>query len=174
MQWNFFNIFKKADFNTLMFSVAITGWIFYKYPELNYILVVTIFCSIYCFARLVVCLFNSFQDWRRTHTDRLYYKQQEEKKTLRTKLEAQYVYDMLSEDNKKLFYSIVKTAVKSGYSDVYILHGMDSCSPIVTQLRNYLYRDNLINSWVIIYESVDSVSVSIKAPLNEILESKCK
>ena len=39
MDWSFLDIFKKADFNTLMFSIAVTGWIlFYIYPENIYML----------------------------------------------------------------------------------------------------------------------------------------
>ena len=34
MDWSFLDIFKKADFNTLMFSIAVTGWIlFYIYQK---------------------------------------------------------------------------------------------------------------------------------------------
>ena len=62
MNWDFLDILKKAHFNTLMFSAAITAWIFlYIYPENNYILGAAIFCSIYCLARLAVYIKNYYQ-----------------------------------------------------------------------------------------------------------------
>ena len=102
------------------------------------------------------------------------YKKQEEKKIRDKKLQAQYVYDRLSQESKELFSSIVKTATKSSYSDVYILQGMNSCSQVVAQLSNILYGDNMINSWVSIDETSENVCIYIKSPLNEIIESNNK
>ena len=175
MDWSFLNIFKKADFNTLMFSIAVTGWILLRiYPENIYILISAILCSIYCVARLVVFLFKSYQGKKTIEASRLYDKQQEEKKIRDKKLQAQYVYDRLSQESKELFSSIVKTATKSSYSDVYILQGMNSCSQVVAQLSNILYGDNMINSWVSIDETSENVCIYIKSPLNEIIESNNK
>ena len=62
MDWSFLDIFKKADFNTLMFSIAVTGWIlFYIYPENIYMLTAAILCSIYSVARFVVFSFKSYK-----------------------------------------------------------------------------------------------------------------
>ena len=99
---------------------------------------------------------------------------QEEKKIRDKKLQAQYVYDRLSQESKELFSNIVKTATKSSYSDVYILQGMNSCSQVVAQLSNILYGDNMINSWVSIDETSENVCIYIKSPLNEIIESNNK
>ena len=172
MDWSFLNIFKKADFNTLMFSIAVTGWILLCiYPENIYILISAILCSIYCVARLVVFLFKSNQEKKIIEANRLYDEQQERKQIQEKRLQAQYVYDRLS---KELFSRIVKTATKSSYSDVYILQGMNSCSQVVAQLSNILYGDNMINSWVSIDETSENVCIYIKSPLNEIIESNNK
>ena len=96
MDWSFLNIFKKADFNTLMFSIAVTGWILLCiYPENIYILISAILCSIYCVARLVVFLFKSNQEKKIIEANRLYDEQQERKQIQEKRLQAQYVYDVL-------------------------------------------------------------------------------
>ena len=175
MDWSFLNIFKKADFNTLMFSIAVTGWILLCiYPENIYILISAILCSIYCVARLVVFLFKSNQEKKIIEANRLYDEQQERKQIQEKRLQAQYVYDRLSQESKELFSRIVKTATKSSYSDVYILQGVDSCSHTVLQLRNILYGDSMINSWVSMDENSENLCIYIKSPLNEIIESNNK
>ena len=175
MDWSFLNIFKKADFNTLMFSIAVTGWILLCiYPENIYILISAILCSIYCVARLVVFLFKSNQEKKIIEANRLYEEQQERKQIQEKRLQAQYVYDRLSQESKELFSRIVKTAPTSSSSDVYILQGMTSCSQVVAQLSNTLYADNMINSWVSIDETSQKLRIYIKSPLNEIIESNNK
>lgn len=175
MDWSFLNIFKKADFNTLMFSIAVTGWILLCiYPEIIYIRIAAILCSIYCVSRFVVFLFKSNQEKKIIEANRLYDEQQERKKIQDKKLQAQYVYDRLSQESKELFSSIVKTARKSSYSDVYILQNADSCSHTVSQLRIILYGDSMINSWVSIDDNSENLCIYIKSPLNEIIESNSK
>lgn len=172
MDWSFLDIFKKADFNTLMFSIALTGWIlFYIYPENIYMLTAAILCTIYSVARFVVYLFKYYKRKQIIRANRLYYEKQERKQIKEKRLQAQYVYDRLSQESKELFSRIVKTAIKSSYSDVYILQGMNSCSQVVAQLSNILYGDNMINSWVSIDETSENVCIYIKSPLNEIIES---
>ncbi len=175
MDWSFLNIIKKADFNTLMFSVALTSWILLCiYPGNIYLLIAAILCTIYSVTRFAVYLFNFYQVKKNRKANRLYDQQQEEKRIRERRLQAQFVYDRLSEKDKKLFADIAKSATKSSYSDVYILQGMESCSFIVSQLRSVLYSDNMINSWVSIDETMRSVSIYIKSPLNEIIESNSK
>lgn len=175
MDWSFLNIFKKAEFNTLMFSVAVTGWILlYIYPENFYMLIAAVLCSIYCVSRFVVYLFHYRQTKKVIKANRIYDKQQKEKKLQEERLQAQYVYDRLSSDSQEILSNLVKTATKSSYSDVYILQGINSCSQVVNQLRHVLYGDNMINSWVSIDDTSESICIYIKSPLNEIIESKNK
>ena len=58
MSWEFLDIFKKADFNKLMFSLAVAGWIVFFSPILEqikyYILGFSILASVYCLTGLVV------------------------------------------------------------------------------------------------------------------------
>lgn len=173
MNWDFLDIFKKAHFNTLMFSAAITAWIFlYIYPENNYILGAAIFCSIYCLARLAVYIKNYYKEYQISEENRQHKKQQEDKKIRDNKLQAQYVYDRLSEENQKMLSHLVKIAKKSAYSDVYILEGSNPESLIIIpQINRLLYGDAMIEQWISINESIDSYSVYIKSPLNKIIES---
>ena len=60
MEWDFLNVFKKAEFNTLMLSVSITGWILHILVFTNiYILGVAILSTAYCLIRLIVYLYQS-------------------------------------------------------------------------------------------------------------------
>lgn len=55
MDWDLFNIFKKAEFNTLMLSIAITGWILHFFVSTNiFILGGAVLSSAYCIIRLIV------------------------------------------------------------------------------------------------------------------------
>ena len=60
MDWGFINIFKKAEFNTLMLSIAIAGWIMniWIIPDNVYVVGITIMASIYCVIRFVVFCYN--------------------------------------------------------------------------------------------------------------------
>ena len=172
MDWSFLNIFKKADFNTLMFSIAVTGWILLCiYPEIIYIRIAAILCSIYCVSRFVVFLFKSNQEKKIIKANRIHAELQERKKIQEKRQQAQYAYDRLSKESKELFSSIVKTATKSSYSDIYMLQDMNSCFEIISKLRTILHRDSVIESWVSIDERSENICIYIESPLNEIIET---
>ena len=172
MDWSFLDIFKKADFNTLMFSIPVTGWIlFYIYSENIYMLTAAFLCSIYSVARFVVFLFKYYKRKRIIKANRIHAEQQERKKSQEKRLQAQYAYDRLSKESKELFSSIVKTATKSSYSDIYMLQDMNSCFEIISKLRTILHRDSVIESWVSIDERSENICIYIESPLNEIIET---
>lgn len=172
MDWSFLDIFKKADFNTLMFSIALTGWIlFYIYPENIYMLTAAILCSIYSVARFVVFSFKSYKRKKIIKANRIHAELQERKKIQEKRQQAQYAYDRLSKESKELFSSIVKTATKSSYSDIYMLQDMNSCFEIISKLRTILHRDSVIESWVSIDERSENICIYIESPLNEIIET---
>ena len=59
MNINIPDIFKKAEFNTLMLSGAITGWVlFVFFPENIYVTGIAVLCSAYCAIRFCVFLYN--------------------------------------------------------------------------------------------------------------------
>ena len=175
MDWSFLDIFKKADFNTLMFSIALTGWIlFYIYPENTYALTAAILCSIYSVARCVVYLFKYYKRKQIIRANRLHAEQQEREEIQKERQQAQYVYDRLSKESKDVFSYIVQTATKSSYSNVYMMHDLKSCSQIVSKLRTILHRDSMLGSWVGIDEDCENICIYINSPLNEIIESNNK
>lgn len=175
MDWGFLNIFKRADFNTLMFSFALTSWILlYKYPENVYFLGATIFFSIYCISRLAVYLFNSYKVKKLKKANRLYEQQQQEKKIQEKRIHAQFVYDRLSEKSKKIFSDLIKSAKKSSYSNAYILHDKISCLSLMDYLQHVKHSDSDLNSWINIDDNGECITIYIKPPLNDIIESNSK
>lgn len=173
MDWSFLNIFKRADFNTLMFSLAVTGWIMlYNNPDIIYLKMITLLCSIYCISRFFVYLYNVYQVSKTNKANAKYHKEQNDKKARDRELQAQFVYDRLSLDNQKILQEIIRRGEKSCYSDVYIIKDKLSNCMFISQVRMILFSDNMINNWISIEESSDSYSIYIKLPLNSIIESR--
>ncbi len=173
MDWSFLNIFKRADFNTFMFSLAVTGWIMlYYYPDIIYLKMLAILCSVYCIARLIVYLYNVYQTKEVKKANTRYDEEQKDKKAHDRGLQAQLVYDRLSFDNQKLLQEVVCKGEKSCYSNVYIIKDKISNCMFISQLEMMLYNDDMINNWICIKESQDSYSIHITPPLNSIIESQ--
>ena len=59
-----------------------------------------ILCSTYCVSRLIIYSFKSYWKKKKEETNRRNEEKQEKRDQ---RLEAQYVYDRLSEENKELF-----------------------------------------------------------------------
>lgn len=173
MDWSFLNIFKRADFNTLMFSLGVMGWIMnYLYPDIIYFIMIAIMCSVYCIARFVVHLYNAYQVSQTNKANAKYDQEQKDKMAHDRELQAQFVYDRLSCDDQKLLQDVVSKGEKSSYSDVYIIKGRCSNSFMISQISMMLLHDNMIGSWITINESQDTCSIYIKNPLNIIIERK--
>lgn len=173
MDWSFLNIFKRADFNTLMFSLAVTGWIMlYNNPDIIYLKMITLLCSIYCISRFFVYLYNVYQVSKTNKANAKYHKEQNDKKARDRELQAQFAYDRLNLDDQKRLQEIIRRSEKSSYSDVYIIKDKLLNCVFISEVRMILYNDNMIYDWISINESSDSYSVHIKSPLNTIIESK--
>lgn len=107
MDWGFLDIFKKAEFNTLMLSVAITGWILYVLVSMNiYILGAAILSSAYCVIRLVVYSYQYFSVKRANKRYEAQKKREKEDKETERKearnIEISRMFNGLTEDNKKI------------------------------------------------------------------------
>ena len=173
MDWSFLNIFKRADFNTLMFSLAVTGWILlYYHPDIIYFKIVAILCSIYCICRLIAHMYNAYQIRKVKKANAKYDQDQIEEKLREKELQAKFVFDRLSSENQEILFEIVRKGMKSSYSNVYIFKDKFSNFTFHQQIDAMLLRDDMINSWISINETYDSFSVYIKSPLNSIIESK--
>lgn len=175
MDWGFLDIFKKADFDKLMIAAAITGWVFHHYyPDNIWVFGLAVLCTIYCLLGFIVYVYNWSVNKRQK---RLYKKKEKETKEnneYAQRLQAQFVYDRLGSEKQHILSLIVKKGAKSSYSDVYILQNDNDNNIIISQLRCALVYDDKINFWVNIEETMDTFSIYIKPPLNEIIEEKIK
>ena len=107
MDWGFLDIFKKAEFNTLMLSVAITGWILYICVPMNiYILGAAILASAYCVIRLVVYTYQYFSVKQANKRYEEKKKKEKEEKIAENKnarnLEISRMFEGLKEENKNI------------------------------------------------------------------------
>jgi len=122
MEWEFFNIFKKAEFNTLMLSIAITGWILHFFIFTNILVLGSaILSTSYCFIRFTVFAYhiisNIFEDMRRKEQNE---KDKKEKETNR-EVEISRMFMGLSEDKKKRLAYILLKGKKDEYNS-HMLH----------------------------------------------------
>ena len=173
MDWSFLNIFKNAEFNTLMLAAAATCWVLYSYyPYNEWYLGVALLCTIYCIVRLIVYIYKLLSARAQARWDRDYKNKLDEEKALDKKQQAQYAFDRIGAETQSLLKRVVESGKKSSYSDVYILRNNVDTSMMIQKLRCYLYNDGLIGNWISIDENPDSYCVYIKYPLNVIIEDR--
>lgn len=106
MDWEVLDIFKKAEFNTLMLSVAITGWILYFFVSVNiYILGAALLSSAYCIIRLIVHIYQCITIKCKNKRYEAQKKKDKEKNEAERKearnIEISRMFNGLTEDNKK-------------------------------------------------------------------------
>lgn len=105
MDWGILDILKKAEFNTLMLSFAIMGWILYYYVTMNtYILGAAILSSAYCIIRFVVYIYQYCSvRCKNRRLEARKKKEKEEKYTERKNarnIEISRMFEGLSKENK--------------------------------------------------------------------------
>ena len=114
MEWDFLNVFKKAEFNTLMLSVSITGWILHILVFTNiYILGVAILSTAYCLIRLIVYLYQSITaKYENIRYEAQKEKEKEEKeaaqKNMRNVEISRMFMGLAEEKKKRLAYILLK------------------------------------------------------------------
>lgn len=126
MDWDILNIFKKAEFNSLMLSIAIPGWILYCLGVFKeYSLIVALVASVYCLIRFIVCCYKNIVA---RIAAKKYEAQQKRDKELKAqadkeerRIEISRMFKGLTEENKKtLAYFFLKG--KPDEFDCYVLH----------------------------------------------------
>lgn len=126
MDWGFLDIFKKAEFNSLMLSIAAAGWILYYIGVFKeYSLIAALVASIYCLIRFVVYWYERIASSRAT---KKYEKQNKRDKEIQKKaneekrrIEISRMFKGLTDENKKtLAYILLKG--KPDEFDCYVLH----------------------------------------------------
>ena len=170
MDWDFLNIFKKADFNILMIAASVMFWVLYiLYPDNMYILGGAILCSVYCFLRFIIFIWDVVSSNNQYEEREEYNKRKEEIESINQRRNAQYVLDKQGEETQKILIEIVRKGRRSSFPDVYILDNyVDFC--VISQLENKLYDDGDLHKWVNIERNSDTCSIIISSPLNKIIE----
>lgn len=130
MSWEFLDIFKKADFNKLMFSLAVAGWVVFCFTPISeqikyYILGFTILASVYCLSGIVVYCYKQNKSKREQKQQRknreLYNKNVEEGK----RIEIDRMFGGLTEANKKILAYIVKKGKTDKYQPNVLHYGKE-------------------------------------------------
>ncbi len=121
MDLGLWDILKKAEFNTLMLSVAITGWILYILVSMNiYILGAAILSSAYCIIRFVVFAYQYYSAKcaeKRYENQKRKLKENEkiERKRVRN-IEISRMFNGLSDYNKFQLSSLILNGEKDSYN----------------------------------------------------------
>ncbi len=121
MDWGLLDIFKKAEFNTLMLSVSITGWILYILVSMNiYIFGAALLSSAYCVIRLIVYFYQyasvklhnmRYEAQKKKEKDN----KEAERKNARN-IEIYRMFNGLTEDNKKTLAYLILKGKKDGFN----------------------------------------------------------
>lgn len=181
MDWDILNIFKKAEFNSLMLSIAAAGWILYYLGVFKeYSLIAALVASIYCLIRFVLCCYKNFvaridaknyeaqQKREKEHKEKAY----EEKR----RIEISRMFDGLSGSNKFVLASLLLKGNKDSYN-YNVLHfpkyGNDSVNIYTAQEITMIYRTEYGGGQytINIKEYTDTVSVTIDSILYNLIES---
>lgn len=179
MDWGFLDIFKKAEFNSLMVAVAISGWIMYYFQIESLIFGLACLASIYCITRFVVFCYQRFikiRNIKRVYKQELLAKEQKEKKYEENrKIEIKRMFDGLSDSNKFILASILLNGKEDEY-DYHILHfqkySKESMDLDFAQSFTEIYRDWLGNGQVCIHlkNYEDSIAAVIDPYLYELIK----
>ena len=148
MDWGFLDIFKKAEFNSLMVALAITGWIMYYFQIDNLIFGFACFASIYCITRFVVFCYQRFVGIRNIKKaykqEQLIKEQKEQQYEENRKIEISRMFVGLSDSHRFILASILLNGKEDVY-DSHILHfqkySKESMNLDLAQSFTGIYRD---------------------------------
>ena len=147
MDWGFLDIFKKAEFNSLMLSIAISGGIMYYYHIDSIIFGLFSVASIYCMIRFVVYCYVTIVAHIATKN---YEAQKKRDKELKDKayednrrIEISRMFEGLSDPNKFILASILINGKKDSFK-YNVLHfpkyGNDASNIFMAQEISKIYR----------------------------------
>lgn len=184
MDWDILNIFKKAEFNSLMLSIAAAGWILYYLGVFKeYSLIAALVASIYCVIRFVVCCYKNIvaridaknyeaqQKREKEHKEKAY----EEKR----RIEISRMFDGLSGSNKFVLASLLLKGDKDSYN-YNVLHypkyGNDSVNISTAQHISMINRTSYGSGDYCIstQDYTDTMTVTIDPILYGLIENYIK
>lgn len=121
MDWGFLDIFKKAEFNSLMLSIAVSGGFMYFSHIDSIIFGLFSIASVYCLIRFVVYCYINIA----THIDtKRYEAQQKRDKELKAqaykeerRIEISRMFEGLSDSNKFILASILLKGKRDSFYD---------------------------------------------------------
>ena len=121
MDWGFLDIFKRADFNSLMLSIAIAGWILYFFVPMNiYIVGAALLSTAYCIIRLIVYIYQCVSVKIENKRHEAQKKKEKEKHEAERKearnIEISRMFNGLTENNKKILAYILLKGKKDDYN----------------------------------------------------------
>lgn len=123
MNLDFSEIIKKAEFNTLMISIAIAAWVlnFYVLPNNVFILGIAIASTAYCIIRLIAYLYNNTQIKRERAKIKaqevIEYKRKNEQIQKDREIEISRMFNGLSDNNKDCLTCVVLKGRKDQFVD---------------------------------------------------------
>lgn len=182
MNINIPDIFKKAEFNTLMLSGAITGWVlFVFFPENIYVTGIAVLCTAYCAIRFCVFLYNkihqcvlkNYERKERIEMQQLAAEEKKKQEEMRKK-HAQFIFDRLNDDNKAALQNIVLNGRKSTYPNKYLLRYTPESMLLVSPIQSSLFYDDEFAKWVTIDNNQETWIITIQEPLNSIIVNSIK
>lgn len=183
MDWGFLDIFKKAEFNSLMLSIAVSGGFMYFSHIDSIIFGLFSIASVYCLIRFVVyCYINiaTHIDTKRYEAQQKRDKENKEKEYEENRrIEITRMFYGLSDSNKFVLASLLLKGDKDSYN-YNVLHfpkyGNDSVNINTAQEITMIYRTEYGGGQytINIKEYTDTVSVTIDSILYNLIESYIK
>lgn len=181
MDWGFINIFKKAEFNTLMLSIAIAGWIMniWIIPNNVYVVGTAIMASVYCIIRFVVFCYKYIthkQEQKMAETKQTEIRQQIEKeKKEKWNNEIYRMFFGLSKENKSTL-AIIYLKGEKDPINYNVLHfpkfGEDSFRASKAQEVTSIFRDGfgVGMQCIALREYTDTIAVTIDPYLYDLIK----
>ena len=179
MDWGFLDIFKKAEFNSLMVAVAITGWIMYYYQIENLIFGLACFASIYCITRFDVFCYQrivGIRNIKKAYRQNQLAKELEEKKYEENrKIEISRMFNGLADSNKFILATILLNGEKDAHC-VNVFHFKKYTKEAIdletAQSISIIYRDwsGSGQACISLREYQDSVAATIDPYLYDLIK----
>ena len=150
MEWDIFNIFKKADFISFMLSLAISAWLLFYIGSDNIVILIVLglalLSSSYVVIRFIVYCYQKIQDRIKLNKARNEKELKRKQDREREEIEITRMFYGLSDENKRLLSYIILKGEKDKYSDNILLfpkYSEESSRISQAQYISQIFRDNM-------------------------------
>lgn len=115
MDWGFLDIFKKAEFNILMLSASVTGWILFAFfPQNIFVIGIAIFATTYCLVLLIRKTYNTIKEKIAKNKREKFNKLRIENSKKERNVEIERMFNGLSRDSKEYLIHLLRKGIKEG------------------------------------------------------------